>query len=189
VRLSFDVRPDGELSVRLRHEGQQQHGQHEQQQQQTGASPPPASQQEQQQQPQGQGQQQAQAQIAQHAEQQFGEVADALLGLLSSDLLPPLSLATLGWLLNQLLSVGKGGAQLTPAQRSMLDAAAARRRAALRQQLQGRWPDALPSLVAWEWGRCRQAVLRSGPGPVHVAVQTWMQVGQPGRCACLAGWL
>lgn len=111
------------------------------------------------------------------AEAAFSDVVSALLGPLSSDLLPPLSLRAIGWLLHQLLSVGKGGARLSVAQHSALAQAAARHRAALQQQLQGRWADALAPMVAAEWRRCREDILRAGAGSVHVAVQTWMQVG------------
>jgi hypothetical protein len=100
----------------------------------------------------------------------------SLLALLGCDLLPPLSLTTLAWLINQLLSAGKGGAQLSSAQHAALAAAVARQQAALQAQLRGRWCDALVPMVAAEWGRSRQAILRLGPGSVHVAVQTWMQV-------------
>lgn len=117
-----------------------------------------------------------------HADRQAADVVEALLGLLDSQLLPPLSLQTVGWLLHRLLSVGKGAAPLTGAQRAALAAAAARQHGALQQLLQGQWCDALSPLVAAEWGRSRQAILRDGPGSVHVAVQTWMQVGR-GTCA------
>ena len=108
-------------------------------------------------------------------EQPFEEIVAALMALLASDLLPPLSLWTLGWLLSQLLCVGKCGAPLSPQQRQTLAAAVARQQGALQQQLGG-CCDALVPMVASEWGRCRQAILRTGPGSVHVAVQTWMQV-------------
>ncbi|KAL4427887.1 hypothetical protein ABPG75_001976 [Micractinium tetrahymenae] len=117
----------------------------------------------------------AEVEAEESADAAFSDVVSALLGLLSSDLMPPLSLRTVGWLLNQLLAVGKGGAVLSPGQRQALAQAAGRHRAALRQQLQGRWADALAPLVAAEWRRCREDVLRAGPGSVHVAVQTWMQ--------------
>jgi hypothetical protein len=131
---------------------------------------------------QQQRQEQQQAPAGMQWEQPFEEIVAALMSLLASDLLPPLSLWTLGWLLSQLLCVGKGGALLNPPQRQTLAAAVARQQAALQQQLQGCWCDALVPMVAAEWGRCRQAILRTGPGSVHVAVQTWMQV----RLAC---WL
>ena len=179
VRLSLSESPDGKLAVRLRSDEQQQEQQEQQEQQdddqrqQGDQQPPPA------QHPQSPQQQQAAAAALSpaQAEQWFGEVVGPLLGLLGSELLPPLSLSTVGWLLNQLLPVGKGGATLSPAQAEALAAAAARQRAALQQLLQGQWCDALAPLVAAEWGRTRQAILRVGPGSVHVAVQTWMQVG------------
>lgn len=46
---------------------------------------------------------------AAYGDMQFAELVAALLGLLGCDLLPPLSLLTLGWLLHQLLSVGVAG--------------------------------------------------------------------------------
>ena len=144
--------------------------QQQQQQQQQRDQQPPAAQH-----PRSQ-QQQQRALAAAHAEQRFEEVVSALLGLLGSELLPPLSLHTVGWLLNRLLSVGKGGAQLSRGQRAALTAPVARQQAALQKQLQGQWCDALAPMVAAEWGRCRQAILHSGPGSVHVAVHTWMQV-------------
>lgn len=111
------------------------------------------------------------------AEAAFSDIVSALLGPLTSDLLPPLSLRAIGWLLHQLLSMGKGGTPLSAGQRGALAQAAARHRAALQQQLQGRWADALAPMVAAEWRRCREDILRAGAGSVHVAVQTWMQVG------------
>ena len=44
-----------------------------------------------------------------YGEAQFAEAANALLGLLCQEQLPPLALHTLGWLLNQLLSVSSAG--------------------------------------------------------------------------------
>ena len=171
VRLSLDEAADGSFSIRL-HPGSRQQ---------------PASEQQQQQEPWPQLQstqlqrQKAAAAAAARAEQQFGEVVGALLGLLCSDVLPPLSFSTLGWLLHQLLSVGKGGAALSGPQQQALGAAVARQRAAMQRQLRGGWCDALVPMVAAEWGRTRQAILRSGPGPVHVAVQTWMQASKEGE--------
>jgi hypothetical protein len=50
--------------------------------------------------------------LSAYGETHFAEFAAALLGLLDCDLLPPLSLLTLGWLLHQLLSVGASGGWL-----------------------------------------------------------------------------
>ena len=206
VQLSFHEAADGSPLVRLQAGGGAQHSTREQLPQPAAPrSPLPAphhqqltEQPQQQQQPEQQStplqhlqqqQQQAQAQAGAQWEQPCEEIVAALMSLLASDLLPPLSLWTLGWLLSQLLCVGKGGALLTPPQRQTLAAAVARQQAALQQQLQGCWCDALVPMVAAEWGRCRQAILRTGPGSVHVAVQTWMQVRLAARlphcCCCL----
>lgn len=173
MQLSLSELPDGSVVVHLQSCSPMPAPQQQQSQQQQGDQQPPAAQHPQ----HSQRQQQQAALAAAHAEQQFSDIVSALLGLLVSDLLPPLSLGVVGWLLNQLLSTGKGGAALAPAQAETLSAAAARQRAALQQQLQGLWCDALAPLVAAEWGRSRLAILRAGPGSVHIAVQTWMQVG------------
>ncbi len=180
IRLRMAPVADGSVAVQLEMgPEQQQEQQHEQQQeqqqeQQDVDQQPPAAQHPR---SQPQQQQQQRALAAAYTEQRFDDIVGSLLGLLGSELLPPLSLHTVGWLLNRLLSVGKGGAQLSSSQSAALMAAVRRQQAALQQQLQGQWCDALAPMVAAEWQRCRQAILHSGPGSVHVAVQTWMQVG------------
>ena len=164
VHLRLSTAADGSMAVQLQCRPEQ----HQPADQQPPAVQHPRSQQQQLQQ---------RALGAALAEQRFDDIVSALLGLLGSELLPPLSLHTVGWLLNKLLSVGKGGAQLSDSQQAALSAAVTRQQAALQQQLQGQWCDALAPMVAAEWQRCRQAILHSGPGSVHVAVQTWMQVG------------
>lgn len=163
VHLRLNPAADGSMAVQLQCRPEQH---------QPADQQPPAAQH-----PRGQQQQvQQRALGAALAEQRFDDIVGALLGLLGSELLPPLSLHTVGWLLNKLLSVGKGGAQLSNSQHAALSAAVARQQAALQQQLQGQWCDALAPMAAAEWQRCRQAILHAGPGSVHVAVQTWMQV-------------
>lgn len=178
VELCLEEGADGSFAVQLLARGEQQHDQQEQQQQ-------PAQQQQDEARQHSQArpaspfrQQRQQQREAAAAEVAFCEVAAAVLSLLSSDLLPPVSLHTVSWLLHQLLSVGSvtGGPPLSGPQQAALAAAAARHRAALQAALQGRWADALAPMVAAEWGRSRLAVLRSRPGSVHAAVQTWMQV-------------
>ncbi|GAB4821885.1 hypothetical protein N2152v2_008931 [Parachlorella kessleri] len=110
-----------------------------------------------------------------YGEAQFAEVASSLLGLLGCDLLPPLAILTLGWLLNKLLSVGKAGAELAPSQAALVAAALRQAQLAAQAQVHGPWCDVLGPLVEREWGRSRQSVLHTGAGSVHVAVHTWMQ--------------
>ena len=109
------------------------------------------------------------------AEASFQEIVEALLALLSVELLPPVSLGAVGWLLNQLLAVGATGAQLHPAQYAALEAALQRRRSAVLAALQGPWCDALVPIASREWARQLQAITRTGAGSVHTAVHTWMQ--------------
>ena len=109
-------------------------------------------------------------------ESSFQEITGALMQLLGTDLLPPVSLGVVGWLLHCLLAVSnKGSAEVSPTQQQALAAAADRLRGRLHQQLQGPWCDALSPLVAAEWARTRQVILRSGAGSLHFAVYTWMQ--------------
>ncbi|KFM23272.1 Protein CLEC16A [Auxenochlorella protothecoides] len=97
------------------------------------------------------------------------EVVEALLSQLGHASTPPLALATLSWLLPQLLSDSDSGAALTPHQQDLLDAALRTARVALHAAAHGPWGDALAELVAAEWPRARAACLRTGSGSLHTA--------------------
>jgi hypothetical protein len=108
-------------------------------------------------------------------ESHFDEAVSALLGLLEMELLPPAALCATGWTLHKLLAAGTGGADLRPAWRRQLAAAAEARRAEARPLLRGTWCDALGPLTGVAWARCRPAVLRTGAGPLHAAAAAWAQ--------------
>lgn len=87
------------------------------------------------------------------------------------------------------------GAELSSPHSAALAAAVRQRQLGAHAQLEGPWCDVMGSLVGMEWGRAREAVLRTGGGSVHVAVYTWMQasggLGLPdlGFMRCMVGWL
>ena len=110
-------------------------------------------------------------------EDNFSEIVDSLLIALNLDLLPPLSLPVIGWALHRLLSEDTGPAELSSEQNILLESAWKKRKEAIAAAAvhAGSWGDAIVPMVVQIWSRIRETVLRTGPGPVHVAGHTWVQ--------------
>ncbi|KAH7616713.1 hypothetical protein Ndes2526B_g08810 [Nannochloris sp. 'desiccata'] len=108
-------------------------------------------------------------------EEHFNEIVDSLLIALNLDLLPPLSLPVIGWALHRLLASDAGPAELSSEQKILLETAWMKRKQATAAVRAGSWGDAVVPMVAQIWSRIRETVLRTGPGPVHVAGHTWVQ--------------
>ncbi len=108
-------------------------------------------------------------------EKYLNEIIESLLIALNLDLLPPLSLPVIGWVLHRLLSSDSGAAELSTEQKSLLEVAWKRKKEALGAVHAGSWGDAVVPMVLQLWSKVRDTVLRIGPGPVHVAGHTWVQ--------------
>ena len=75
---------------------------------------------------------------------------------------------------------------MTPAQLALLGEAGRRARAQLQLGLEGPWCDALPLVLAMQWGPLRQAAQSPHRRSTTAAVQAWLQVSAAPSCSsCL----